>query len=121
MWYIVDVVANTAIVFFFNDTATTEIYTYWHTLSLHDALPIYFNVLLSANYVNVGGTGSQPEVREPFPAAGTSIPGSGPGAFGNTVNDLRPFIESKNVRELVDNDILLLSGDRQSTRLTSSH
>src|SRR3546814_18084376 len=27
-------------VFFFNDTATTEIYTYGHTLSLHDALPI---------------------------------------------------------------------------------
>src|SRR3546814_18641491 len=26
--------------YFFNDTATTEIYTYWHTLSLHDALPI---------------------------------------------------------------------------------
>ena len=26
--------------FFFNDTATTEIYT----LSLHDALPIYFNL-----------------------------------------------------------------------------
>src|SRR3546814_2647872 len=25
--------------FFFNDTATTEIYTYLHTLSLHDALP----------------------------------------------------------------------------------
>src|SRR3712207_8287929 len=29
------------IVFFFNDTATTEIYT----LSLHDALPIYFQRL----------------------------------------------------------------------------
>src|SRR3546814_20531270 len=26
--------------FFFNDTATTVIYTYLHTLSLHDALPI---------------------------------------------------------------------------------
>src|SRR3546814_1561222 len=26
--------------FFFNDTATTEIYTYLHTRSLHDALPI---------------------------------------------------------------------------------
>src|SRR3546814_16630860 len=26
--------------FFFNCTATTEIYTYLHTLSLHDALPI---------------------------------------------------------------------------------
>src|SRR3546814_14034078 len=28
--------------FFVNDTATTEIYTYCHTLSLHDALPICF-------------------------------------------------------------------------------
>src|SRR3546814_2370423 len=28
-------------VFFLNDTATTEIYTYRHTLSLHAALPIY--------------------------------------------------------------------------------
>src|SRR3546814_15399201 len=27
--------------FFFNDTATPEIYTYGHTLSLHDALPIW--------------------------------------------------------------------------------
>src|SRR6059058_886612 len=27
--------------FFFNDTATTEIYTSLHTLSLHDALPIF--------------------------------------------------------------------------------
>src|SRR3546814_15533253 len=27
--------------FFFNDTASTEIYTYLHTLSLHDALPIF--------------------------------------------------------------------------------
>src|SRR3546814_17413406 len=26
--------------FFFKDTATTDIYTYCHTLSLHDALPI---------------------------------------------------------------------------------
>src|SRR3546814_3836008 len=26
--------------FFFNDTATTDIYTYRHTLSRHDALPI---------------------------------------------------------------------------------
>src|SRR3546814_1855819 len=27
--------------FFLHDTPTTEIYTYGHTLSLHDALPIY--------------------------------------------------------------------------------
>src|SRR5213075_3584805 len=30
-------------VFFLNGTATTEIYTTRHTLSLHDALPIYGN------------------------------------------------------------------------------
>src|SRR3546814_8955676 len=35
--------------FFFNDTATTEIYTYVHTLSLHDALPIC--VLIEPNAV----------------------------------------------------------------------
>src|SRR3546814_1616376 len=29
------------ICFFFKDTAPTEIYTYGHTLSLHDALPIF--------------------------------------------------------------------------------
>src|SRR3546814_7242547 len=33
--------AHAAYRFFFNDTATTEIYTYLHTLSLHDALPIF--------------------------------------------------------------------------------
>src|SRR5216110_4069022 len=32
--------------FFFNDTATTEIYTSSHTLSLHDALPISCCLLL---------------------------------------------------------------------------
>src|SRR3546814_6990205 len=31
--------------FFFNETATTVIYTYGHTLSLHDALPISRGVL----------------------------------------------------------------------------
>src|SRR3546814_6619915 len=35
----------TLIFFFFNDPDTTEIYTYLHTLSLHDALPILNNPL----------------------------------------------------------------------------
>src|SRR3546814_18529496 len=34
--------------FFFNDTATTEIYTYLHTLSLHDALPIFRSISAGA-------------------------------------------------------------------------
>src|SRR3546814_13567269 len=33
-------------IFFFNDTATTELYTYLLTLSLHDALPIFGLALL---------------------------------------------------------------------------
>src|SRR3546814_15278387 len=32
-----------SVLVFFNDTATTEIYTYVHTLSLHDALPIFLS------------------------------------------------------------------------------
>src|SRR3546814_3665124 len=34
--------------FFFDDTATTEIYTYRHTLSLHDALAILVTTFRSA-------------------------------------------------------------------------
>src|SRR3546814_16525133 len=34
--------------FFVNDTSTTEIYTYCHTLSLHDALPICVGGLVQA-------------------------------------------------------------------------
>src|SRR3546814_18171187 len=41
MRWIYKVIRIDVCVFFFNDTATTEIYTYLHTLSLHDALPIY--------------------------------------------------------------------------------
>src|SRR5881394_3387165 len=37
---VVDDGSDDASGFFFNDTATTEIYTGWYTLSLHDALPI---------------------------------------------------------------------------------
>src|SRR3546814_2110785 len=36
---------------FFNDTATTEIYTYLPTLSLHDALPISRLVVLAVSSV----------------------------------------------------------------------
>src|SRR3712207_9334063 len=46
--------------FFFNDTATTEIYT----LSLHDALPIYHSVLV----IDVLETASLPEMPEEFEA-----------------------------------------------------
>src|SRR3712207_8621801 len=56
------------VVFFFNDTATTEIYT----LSLHDALPIY----LAAGAAPAQALGAVPRLRhdhagaEPDPHAG---------------------------------------------------
>ena len=47
MWLYYTWVFNEIKYLFFNDTATTEIYTGEDTLSLHDALPIYDKV----NYV----------------------------------------------------------------------
>src|SRR3546814_13430768 len=58
------------VVFFFNDTATTEIYTYLHTLSLHDALPIFAGRAdreaddVVAQEQPVGGAAHQPEQRQ---------------------------------------------------------
>src|SRR3546814_20187224 len=87
--------------FFFNDTATTEIYTYGHTLSLHDALPI-----------SIG-------MAEKLPARGSSggAPGRGRGdrivrGDGTTV-DRRAFLWQ---RYRVES-----RRDRKSTRLNSSH
>src|SRR3546814_17096001 len=79
--------------FFFNDTATTGIYTDLHTLSLHDALPIY-----RAASGPVG-------LLDPLAAHDE-------GAVGE-VGALDPLDE----RVLQ----LLAGGDRKSTRLNSSH
>src|SRR3546814_13636699 len=49
---------------FFNETATTEICTYLHTLSLHDARPIFTTVLSCAI--------STPETRQPFQRGATA-------------------------------------------------
>src|SRR3989337_3877284 len=56
--------------FFFNDTATTEIYT----LSLHDALPIFFP---SGSVRNGVGVGPPPSPRKlaPFPSSSTQKKG----------------------------------------------
>src|SRR5256885_12929230 len=54
--------------FFFNDTATTEIYT----LSLHDALPICAGAYICGEETglieSIEGHRGQPRVKPPFPA-----------------------------------------------------
>src|SRR5881227_162202 len=55
--------------FFFNDTATTEIYTTVHTLSLHDALPIFLrgvNTLANAVKVTLGPKGRNVVIEKKF-------------------------------------------------------
>src|SRR3546814_791917 len=47
VFYILNCVRIARFFFFFNDTAPTEIYTYGHTLSLHDALPIGANTVVN--------------------------------------------------------------------------
>src|SRR6187397_3713071 len=39
--FLLSLLAHAWVFFFFNVTATTEIYTVYNTLSLHDALPIW--------------------------------------------------------------------------------
>src|SRR3712207_7959512 len=78
--------------FFFNDTATTEIYT----LSLHDALPIYEPLELPGHPVLVARNDVQ----------------VGPPALAS------PALGERDPRRLGVHDRLV---DRKSTRLNSSH
>src|SRR3546814_14856099 len=101
--------------FFFNDTATTEIYTYGLTLSLHDALPIWLQQwalvigviagalvippvldLLNQAYGFLGAPGVDPARALPAPQAGL-------------ISALAQGVITGNIE------------DRKSTRLNSSH
>src|SRR2546430_10399657 len=81
--------------FFFNDTATTEIYT----LSLHDALPISADVFVGRTLPAGGGAGGA----VPLP----TDPGQGLGRLHAGLCAPRLIFGA--------------TGDRKSTRLNSSH
>ena len=93
--------------FFFNDTATTEIYT----LSLHDALPICFYLL---------GKVLKPNSSE-IKTISTSgiIPTGVPAVYGAELSISYDDVSPNNPR-LADATISKLR-DRKSTRLNSSH
>src|SRR5690349_25177912 len=90
------------IFFFFNDTATTEIYT----LSLHDALPIFVRQALPVHGVQHGMAGAV---------------GRGAGALNRRLAEV-----SRHAAEGALVDLALARAreghaDRKSTRLNSSH
>src|SRR3712207_7986492 len=85
--------------FFFNDTATTEIYT----LSLHDALPI-----------SVPGVGPHRRGRRARPVPGRDVGGAARGAAHGRDPRLRPAAAA--LQRLLD--VLPV---RKITRLNSSH
>src|SRR3712207_7438735 len=91
-----------ALFFFFNDTATTEIYT----LSLHDALPIFHD-------------GPEPEAghggENQIPAAQERRREDGLGLEVGPERQCEPDDEVRDVREEG------VAQDRKSTRLNSSH
>src|SRR3546814_19202702 len=100
--------------FFFNDTATTEIYTYLHTLSLHDALPISFNgrrLVVFSGGAAKGTEGLLEEIQQIRDGGGT-------GAIIGRNSFQRPREEAL---QLLDSIIKIYQGDRKSTRLNSSH
>src|SRR3546814_15901315 len=97
--------------FFFNDTATTEIYTYRHTLSLHDALPISLFRMLSATW---RGTLGQKQLAGVHFQQGDEIRIEGDRS--NVILDGEIF-QAKNGMPI----ILTSTQDRKSTRLNSSH
>src|SRR5689334_23936667 len=82
------------IFFFFNDTATTDIYT----LSLHDALPIFLENFMVA----FRPVGPAPRFLPPL------IPAVNYDIGGVTVSTIQIVI-------------IVVSADRKSTRLNSSH
>src|SRR3546814_19101330 len=88
-------------VFLFNATATTDIYTYCHTLSLHDARPI-FELAASLG----GGVERDRRILEL--------------GIGLTVDRLAVTVDAVDIAVA---DILLVGADldRKSTRLNSSH
>src|SRR3546814_19025553 len=99
-----------------NETANTEIYTYLHTLSLHDALPIFVLVEI---LTEDGVTG-----------IGEAVTPCGPWWSGDSVEAIKATIDRYLAPLLVGENLLAPTRlmakldekvDRKSTRLNSSH
>src|SRR3546814_13033927 len=97
-------------IFFLNHPSPTEIYTSCHTLSLHDALPIW--LFRQHGYAATG-------LNELVEASG-----SPKGSMYHYFPDGKPSIATAAVEEAgrrVVETLEALAADRKSTRLNSSH
>src|SRR3546814_20165728 len=92
--------------FFLKYTATTEIYTYLHTLSLHDALPIYRQHLETVFMLPTFACGVEEGLKHDIEATMASVH-----AFNLWLDEDWGF-------ERPDGRFV---SDRKSTRLNSSH
>src|SRR3546814_2636657 len=106
---------------FFNDPATTEIYTYCHTLSLHDALPIRARAAAD-------GGGRAAEVRVGQPARGPRrdavVPQPSEGRIARHPRSAvlaRAVDRTRRLRRGPAQGLEAPGSDRKSTRLNSSH
>src|SRR3546814_16766695 len=100
--------------FCFIDTATPDIYTYCHTLSLHDALPIYMSAMYRA---------AVPVAMTPYITEERQLNVAQMDVFSRLIMDRVIFL-GEPVDDRVANIIqaqLLFLQDRKSTRLNSSH
>src|SRR3546814_15128372 len=103
---------STIVYFFFNATATTEIYTYCHTLSLHDALPISG---ISGKRGRQRGNRLAHDSPPDTPADHTGPePGRSPAHQRTSQSAARPEAE-RSIHHTPN------TADRKSTRLNSSH
>src|SRR3546814_16129930 len=97
-------------IFFVNDTATTEIYTYGHTLSLHDALPI-----------SLASVNMSPKPLD-MVSPSTSVPDrkATPSSTAEQVAIRRRLWALRDLRVVLHIGLSSRT-DRKSTRLNSSH
>src|SRR3546814_11665005 len=96
--------------FFFNVTATTGMYTYWHTRSLHDSLP---------NYPAVADAEKQPDgMRNDDPDEGDQTGDRHCGGGAQSGGEHHPDPHPRGV-DAHRGSLLII--DRKRTRLNSSH
>src|SRR5207249_11811560 len=94
--------------------------TYIHTLSLHDALPIYYRLVNVTGSENLYKAAQQAGMRRFVHTSSHTVYGLGHGRFLTENDPLRPDPDPYSLTK-AEGDRLIRRLDRKSTRLNSSH